>query len=271
MNVGVAGLGLIGGSLALGLRSRHRVRAFDIDAGARDAARAAGIDTVNRLEDLLPADAVIVATPLASVVTTLAALSERAGSAVLMDVGSLKAAVVAFAETAPNGVRIVGTHPMAGATTAGFAAARADLFRDRPFLIVPTARSDSDAMAVSGTIARDAGGVVTVCSAVVHDRAMAFLLAAPLAAASALALAGVEAGPLLPFAGPGFRDTTRLAGTPVDLGEQLLGANAGHVIAALAALRTTLQEIESAVADRDRDALRRLLSRAAEARASLDA
>jgi prephenate dehydrogenase len=271
LNVGVAGLGLIGGSLALALKTRHRVTGFDTDANTRDAAHAAGIDTVDRLEDLLPADVVIVATPLASVVATLATLSERAGPAVLLDVGSLKAAVAAFAETAPSAVRIVGTHPMAGATTAGFAAARADLFRDRPFLIVPTARSDAGAMAVAGTVVRDAGGAATVCSADVHDRVMAFLLGAPLAVASALALTGAEAGALLPLAGPGFRDTTRLAGTPLDLAEQLLSANAGNVLVAFAMLRATLQEIEGAVADRDRDALRRLLARAAEVRATLDA
>ena len=246
------------------------MRAFDISDAARDAARAAGIDTVERLEELLPADVAIVATPLASVVTTLAALVDRAGSTVLIEVGSLKAAVAVFAETAPRAVRIVGMHPMAGATTAGFAAARVDLFRGRPFLIVPTARSDASAMAVAGTVARDAGGVVTVCSAEVHDRAMAVLLSAPLAVASALAVTGVQAGPLLSHAGPGFRDTTRLAGTPLDLAEQLLSANAGHVVAALAALRAALQELEGAVADRDRDALRRLLARAAEVRATLD-
>ncbi len=271
MNVGVAGLGLIGGSLALALKTRHRVTGFDTDANARAAARAAGIDTVDQLRELLPADVVIVATPLASVVATLASLSEHAGSAVLVDVGSLKGPVAEFAHTAPGAVRIVGTHPMAGATYAGFAAARADLFRDRPFLIVPTARSDASAMAVAGTIVRDAGGVATVCSTDVHDRAMAFLLGAPLAAASALALIGGQAGQLLPLAGPGFRDTTRLAGTPLDLAEQLLSGNAGQVVAALALLRARLQEIEDAVAESDGDGLRRLLALAAEVRATLDA
>jgi prephenate dehydrogenase len=271
LNIAIAGLGLIGGSLALALRSRHRVRAFDTDVATRNAARAVGLDTVDRLEDLLPADVAIVATPLESVVTTLSALAERAGPAVLLEVGSLKAAVAAFAETAPDASRIVAMHPMAGATSSGFAAARADLFQDRPFLIVPTARSDADAMSVAGTVARDAGGIATVCSAQVHDRAMAFLLSAPLAVASALSITGAQVGPMLSLAGPGFRDTTRLAGTPLDLAEQLLAANAGHVVGVLAALRAALEEIEGAVAERDRDALRRLLARAAEVRASLDA
>jgi prephenate dehydrogenase len=270
LNVSIAGLGLIGGSLALSLGSQHRVRAFDISDTARDAARAAGVQTVDRLDDLVPADVTIVATPLAAIVTTLAALVERAGATVLLEVGSLKAAVAAFAETAAPAARIVGMHPMAGSTAAGFAAARDDLFRGRPFLIVPTARSDSGAMTVAGAVARDAGGVATVCSAAVHDRAMAVLLAAPLAAASALAIAGESVGPLLPLAGPGFRDTTRLAGTPIELADQLLSANAGHVVAALAQLRATLEDIEGAVADRDHEALRRVLSRAAEERARLD-
>jgi prephenate dehydrogenase len=100
---------------------------------------------------------------------------------------------------------------------------------------------------------------------------MAYLLGAPLAVAGALAVAGTGAGPLLALAGPGFRDTTRLAGTPLELGEQLLGANAGNVVAALAALRAALLELEGAVADRDRDGLRRLLEQAAEVRARLDA
>lgn len=271
MNVSIAGLGLIGGSLALSLRSHHRVRAFDTSGAARDAARAAGVETVERLDDLVPADVAVVATPLASVVTTLAALVERAGATVLLEVGSLKAAVGAFAQTASPTARIVGMHPMAGSTAAGFAAARADLFHGRPFLIVPTARSDSGAMTVAGTVARDAGGVATVCSAEVHDRAMAVLLAAPLAAASALAIAGASVGPLLPLAGPGFRDTTRLAGTRIELAEQLLSANAGHVLGALAQLRATLTEIEGAVADRDHETLQRLLARAAEVRSTLDA
>ena len=128
MRVGIAGCGLIGGSLALALRGTHDVRAFD-PAGTGD------IQSVARLEDLLPADVVIVATPLGRVVATLAALAPRAAGAVLLDVGSLKRDVAAFADTAPPTSRIVGGHPMAGTTDRGYGAARADLFQDRPFFL----------------------------------------------------------------------------------------------------------------------------------------
>jgi prephenate dehydrogenase len=255
LNVGIAGLGLIGGSLALALRERHSVRGYDTDPAARETARRADVAVVDLLDGLLPADAVIVATPIDAVAKTLAALSERAGSAVLMDVASVKRPIAEFAETAAKTVRVVGGHPMAGATAAGFASADAGLFQGRPFLLVPTARSDADAMALAGTLARDAGGVVTVCSADVHDRAMAYLLAAPLAAASAVALAGAEAQPLLPLAGPGFRDTTRLADTPLDLATELL-LSGPDVRKAIDAVIVNLESLREHIKSRSRDGLR---------------
>lgn len=234
MRVGIAGCGLIGGSLALALREAHAVRAYD-PAGTGPIA---GVD---RLEALLPADIVVVATPLAAVVPTLRALAPRAGEAVLLDVGSLKREVHAFAETAPAGARIVGGHPMAGATEQGFGAARADLFRGRPFFLVPTARSDEPGLALAGELARAAGGVVTVVSAAEHDRIVATLSGLPLAVAIALARTGAE---LAELAGPGFRDATRLAATPEALAGGLLRGNAAEVRAALARFRSALDEVE---------------------------
>ncbi len=181
MRIGVVGLGLIGGSLALGLREHHAVRGYDRDAATRTAARARGLEVTDTLDGVVPADAVVVATPLAAVVPTLEALLPRADEAVLCEVGSLKRDVAALAERAPPAARIVGLHPMAGSTAAGFAAADPELFRGRSFLVVPTARSDEAAMELAGRIARAVGGAVTVCSPEVHDRAIAAVSALPLA------------------------------------------------------------------------------------------
>jgi prephenate dehydrogenase len=271
LNVSIAGLGLIGGSLALALKTRHRVVGFDIDANTRDAARAAGIDVVGALEALLPADAVIVATPVEAVVPTLQALAPRAGAAVLLDVASVRAPVEAFAASAPADCRIVGIHPMAGRSGSGFGAASAELLMLRPFLVVPTMRSDTTAMAVAGALARDAGGEVTVCSASQHDRIVAVLSALPLAFATALALTGADTvdGNLASFSGPGFGDSTRLALTPPDLGSAMLLANGQNVRAALARARTILEEVDRAIAAGDVAALNAILERAAQARRGL--
>jgi prephenate dehydrogenase len=234
MRVGIAGCGLIGGSLALALRGAHDVRAFD-PAGTGDIAGTA------RLEDLLASDVVVVATPLPQVVPTLRALAAHGSDAVLMDVGSLKREVAAFADSAPVTARIVGGHPMAGATDHGYGAARADLFRGRPFFIVPTSRADERAMGLAGDVARAAGALPTVVSAREHDRIVATLSGLPLIVALALARVGADVSDL---AGPGFRDATRLAQTPPELAHALLHGNATEVRAALARLRAALDDIE---------------------------
>jgi prephenate dehydrogenase len=257
MRIGVVGLGLIGGSLALGLREKHAIRGYDPDSRTRDAARAAGIDLADDLEGVLPADAVIVATPLGAVVPTLQALLPHSGRAVLFEVGSLKRDVAALAEAAPADARIVGLHPMAGSTASGIGSADPAMFRGRPFLVVPTARSDDAAMAVAAELARDVGGAVTVCSPQIHDRAIAAVSALPLAVAIALGRVARAASPI-PFdavAGTGIRDATRLAATPVELALPLLSAPglAEHI----ASLRASLGDIERVLGDER--ALRALL------------
>lgn len=234
MRIGIAGCGLIGGSLALALREDH-------DVVACDPAGTGEIASVATIAGLLPADIVIVATPLDAVVPTLAALAPLVGSTVLLDVGSVKREVARYATTAPAGARIVGGHPMAGSTARGFAGARPDLFRDRPFLLVPTARSDDAAMTLAGDVARAVGAIPTVVSAEVHDRAVAMLSGVPLLIARALAAAGADVDAL---AGPGFRDMTRLAATPAPLADAMLAGNAAEIRHALAAFRTALDDEE---------------------------
>lgn len=270
MKIGVAGLGLIGGSLALALRSKHQVTGFDVSPDARDAARSAGLAVSESLEGVLPAEAVIVATPLDAVVPAIAALEGRAGDAVLVDVGSVRARVDAYAADGRTGTRLVGMHPMAGRSTHGFAAADPAIFAGRPFLIVPTQRTDARAMTVAGEIARDAGGVVTVCSAPEHDRLVAVLSALPLAIAAALSLGADGAGDVAALAGPGYRDTTRLALTSVDLGSAMLAENGANVLQALSLFRDVLEEIERALASGDDRALSALLERGRAARLTLE-
>jgi prephenate dehydrogenase len=269
LKIGVAGLGLIGGSLALALRDSHEVTGYDTDDRARAAAKADGIRIAVRLEELTPADAVLVATPISAIVPTLEQLSARSDGTVLLDTGSLKRAVADYADRAPAGVRIVGGHPMAGTTSAGFSAADPGLFRGRAFLLVPTARSDDAAMAVAGTIVREVGATVTVCSAEVHDRAMARLVAGPLAAAAALAVAAAQAEPLVGAAGPGFRDSTRLADTPADLAIELLFGNSADAAAAIGSIIEALSQLAGSLERGDRDYVRNFLAAARSVRSSL--
>jgi prephenate dehydrogenase len=269
LKIGVAGLGLIGGSLALALRDRHEVTGYDNDERARAAAKADGIRIAARLDELAPSDAVLIATPISAIVATLEQLSRRSDGTVLVDTGSLKRVVAEYAARSPQGVRIVGGHPMAGSTSAGFSAADPGLFQGRAFLLVPTARSDDAAMSLAGRIARDVGGVVTVCSADVHDRAMARLVAGPLATAAALAVVGAQAEPLVGAAGPGFRDSTRLADTPADLAIELLFGNSADAAGAIGSVIEALTQLQASLERGDRDYARNFLAAARSVRSSI--
>lgn len=264
----VVGLGLIGGSLALALGARG----FGRDPAVRRRARERGIDVAESLEDAVRgADVVVAAVPTDANADVLRGALAAAPRAVLTDVASLKRPLSKLAEELPRSARVVGGHPMAGSTGQGIDAADARLFDGRTWLLVPTARSDAAAMAAVGDIARAAGARPLVVSAEVHDELMTWASHLPLALAAALARTATrEAGPgLARVAGPGFLDTTRLAGTPEALAAELLHADPTALAAALERMRSALDELTRALGDDA--ALGALLDEARAARAQLEA
>src|SRR5579862_3845797 len=157
----LVGLGLIGGSIGLALRSRGwHVTGRDQDPTAAEAALAAGVvDAVG--ED--PAAAVtFVATPVgetAGEVARVLAQEGLAADAAVSDVGGVKAAVVA----AVDDPRFVGGHPMAGSEQVGVGGADGELFRHAAWVLTPTARTDPDAFAsVHAAVASMGADIVAV-------------------------------------------------------------------------------------------------------------
>jgi len=140
VRVAVLGLGLIGGSAALALEARG----YDRDAAARTRARERGIDTVESLAEAVKGtEVVLLAVPTSETPALLREAAAAAPDALFTDAASLKRSIAAAAAGSLTGKTcFVGGHPMAGSRTAGIAGARADLFQDRPWLVVPTDKSD---------------------------------------------------------------------------------------------------------------------------------
>ena len=270
MRVAVVGLGLIGGSLALATGARG----FDADAAVRRAARVRGIDVADDLGAAARgADIVVLAVPPGTLPRAVAEAARAAPAAVLTDVASSKRALERIAERAPRRARVVGGHPLAGSTGRGIEAADGALFRGRAWAIVPTSRSDADAMRVVGELARSAGARPIVLSVERHEALMTWLVRAPLAVAAALAWSASAESPegLGELAGPGFRDTTRLAATPAPLAEELLfGADGARLGAVLRAIAATLTDWADEIANGEVAPLRAELDAARELRAQLD-
>jgi prephenate dehydrogenase len=231
--VAVAGLGLIGGSLARALSAAgYHVLGLDTPAVLRQARRARaiagslpGVAAVPAAADVL----VLAAPPRANVQLLRQLARAGAGRLLVTDVGSAKAGIVAAARRL--GVRgFVGGHPMAGRERSGFGASSADLFRAHPWILTPAPGAP-----VPGAVLRlvkATGARPFVMAAADHDRTVAYLSHVPQLAAWALHEAARRdpvAGPRAGLAGPAFREMTRLAASPRGLWREILAENRREV------------------------------------------
>jgi prephenate dehydrogenase len=266
--IAVVGLGLIGGSLALAFNAQG----FDTDPRARRRARERGIETADSLEAALAdADFVFLAVSTAETPGLLAeAVAARPG-ALFSDCAALKIPLVRAAATLPESVRVVGGHPMAGSRTRGIAGADAGLFQGRPWVLVPTARTDEHTLALIGDLVTAIGAVPIILDADTHDAAMTRLSHLPHAVSAALALAAAPNTKAVAsrLAGPGVLDTTRLAEAPMNILLELALADPRSLADAIADVTRELEALGEALRNGDTARVRAFFKRAAAARKNL--
>jgi prephenate dehydrogenase len=271
----VVGLGLLGGSVARAARA-HGVAREIVAVGRTPAtlarARAAGaVDTTTHdlAAGVRGADLVVLCAPVGVLPGLVRAAWPHLGAgAILTDVGSVKAPVVAAAEACPPGTgAFVGGHPMAGSERSGFDAAPADLFEGRLTLLTPTGRTPGDALARVTAFWEALGSQVRLLTPEAHDRGVAAISHLPhLAAYGLVAAADAEA---LPLAAAGFQDTTRIAASPEALWTDIFRENREALLGVLARYRGLLAEWEGLVRSGDWEALEAALARARERREKL--
>lgn len=263
----IAGVGLVGGSLAGAARAAGlagEVVGFGRqEANLRLAETRGLVDRVTRdaAEAVRDADAIVLAAPLEA----CADLAERfrvhaRKGALLTDVGSVKGGIVAALEARWASVGpVVGAHPIAGGEDAGAGAARPDLFRGRRCILTPTATTDAAALGRVRALWEGVGAEVEEMPAEVHDELLGRVSHLPHVVAYALAAAvgsgRVQGRDPLDYAGPGFRDATRIAASSPALWSDIVLTNATAVTGALTEFRTALDRLEAAIGKRDRGAL----------------
>ncbi|HEX2313490.1 MAG TPA: prephenate dehydrogenase [Thermomonospora sp.] len=243
----VVGTGLVGTSVALALTARGvRVLLTDRDPDAVRVARERG---AGRPWDGERVDVVVLAMPPQYVADRLASLQWCDAGDVYTDVASVKVDPIRAAERRGCDLsRYVPGHPIAGGERSGPAAARADLFRGRPWALCPTARTSPDALAKVRALVELCGGRVVITEAAQHDGAMALISHAPHVMATAVAARLVDApGLAVGLAGQGLRDTTRIAAGDPALWREILSRNAGPVADVLTAIAGDLHEMAEAL------------------------
>jgi len=250
--IGIVGLGLIGGSVALRARElwpSSLVIAVDTKDVLETAVRLHAIDVAaDDLVVLAEADVVILAAPVRQNIALLADLDEYVRTpAVITDTGSTKREIAAAARSLPPRFTFVGGHPLAGAARGGLEYARPDLFNGRPWLL--TAPHDS-----LTSFIRALGAEPKIMGAAAHDRLLAYLSHLPQLTASALMdVVGEAAGEEgLSLAGRGLADTTRLASSPPGIWRDIAGTNADEIGPALDVLIGRLLELRRDLVSGDR-------------------
>jgi len=153
MQVAIIGVGLIGGSLAIGLKeSGFASRVVGVDNSSENldkAVRRRLIEVGLTLEEAVESsDLIIVSTPVDTLITLLPAILNRVGQQVVIEVGSTKERVLDAVRQHPNRGRFVSTHPMAGTEYSGPEAAIPHLFDEKYTVLCETEHSDTDAVAL---------------------------------------------------------------------------------------------------------------------------
>lgn len=276
MEIGIVGLGLIGGSLAIDLRQQgHTLVGMSRRAETCQQAVERGI--VERADPnptiMATAAVVFLCTPLGMMEATLAQLLPHlAAGTILTDVGSVKASVVEqIGSRWPN---FVGGHPMAGKAESGLDVAESGLFADRAYVLTPIASTPPQALETVAGLARSLQSRVYQCDPESHDRAVAWISHLPvMVSASLIAACGSESDRSVlelaqKLASSGFRDTSRVGGGNPELGVMMAKYNQTALLKSLLAYRQQLDRIIQGVEQADWDALETQLTQTHQTRST---
>ncbi len=260
----VVGMGLIGGSIALGLRNAGvtEIWGADLPVGLAAVDEPKLFSRTFVAEPSALADAakaaklVVLATPLPVIEGQLEWFRE---SACVTDCGSAKLTICGRAADLELS-RFCGGHPMAGKERGGFEYASSELFRGRTWFLCPTETTDLESVETVRQLALCLGAQPTIVEPAAHDRGVALTSHANQLVASAMVkLAGRERRR---FAGPGFTDATRVGGGPEAMWSGVLSRNATEVASALGELEHELATVRESLARGDIEPALELLAEA---------
>jgi prephenate dehydrogenase len=244
--VGIIGLGLMGGSLALALKDACRsISGYDVDPGAIAQALDRGIIhcPIELRGDEV--DMLILAAPVSAILDWIDRIpAVFSGEFHLIDLGSTKTQIVARMQSLPDRISPLGGHPMCGKETSGLAVADGDLYRGCLFALTPLDRTRSDTLGIAQELIGALHARSLLLNPQAHDRAVAAISHLPYLVATSLvnAVAQLNDDDAWALAASGFRDTTRLAASDVTMLLDILKSNRAEVLHALNGAQSSLQE-----------------------------
>ena len=244
--VGIIGLGLMGGSIALALNGAcPSISGYDIDPDAIRQAIDRGI--IHRPIDLRgdEVDLLILATPVSAILDWLDRVPQVfSGEFHLLDLGSTKAKIVERMRLLPDRISPLGGHPMCGKETSGLSVADGDLYRGCLFVLTPLEQTRSGTLNIALELTAALRARSLTLSSQQHDRATSAISHLPYLISTTLvdAVIHLDDDNAWALAASGFRDTSRLAASDVTMLLDILKSNRGEVLNALESAQLSLQE-----------------------------
>ncbi len=281
MRIAILGLGLMGGSLGLVWQKRHpdaEIVGFDEPRVMEAALSRGAIDrgAVTAEDAVRDAAIVVLATPISSILTLLERIAPHLSDGGLVtDVGSVKRPIMEHAVAVlPEGVTFVGGHPMAGSERRGIEHADSLLFENATYVVCPPPGMDPVRLTHEHPsfigLLESTGARLIVLDPYRHDQIAATVSHLPQLLAVALTDFAAERNredeAFLQLAAGGFRDMTRVASSPFDVWRDIIMANNGPILDALAGFAAQLQRVRNRVAAEDLDGLARLFESARQTR-----
>ena len=263
-NIGIVGLGLIGGSFAKAYHAAgHKVLAFDTDEAILDFARLSGnVDDVLSRENMKDCDLILICVYPQAAVDFLEAEGPYIGKhPVVIDCcGTKRVLTEAGMDAAKRfGFTFVGGHPMAGTQYSGFKHARKDLYKGAPMVIVPPTNDDIDLLMRIKELLEPVGfRSITVSSAEEHDAMIAFTSQLAHVISSAY-IKSPTAREHKGFSAGSYKDMTRVAWLNPEMWTELFLDNKDNLIHEIDLLVEHLSEYKEAIAAEDSETLIKLL------------
>ena len=280
----IAGLGLIGASMALGIKRDHpdyEILGYNRSQASRDIALERGM--IDRATDdfasFAPlADVIILTLPIKQTIAfikELANLDLKEG-VIISDAGSTKSAIVTTAEKyfADKSVRFVGAHPMAGSHKTGAASADVNLFENAYYIFTPSSLITPNTLEEMRDLLSGLHARFIEIDAEEHDRVTSQISHFPHILASGLmeqtASYAEEHEMARRFAAGGFRDMTRIAESEPGMWTSILLSNRDTIIERIEDFKGRLDEIVQAISKGDESQIWNFFNQAREQRQAME-
>jgi prephenate dehydrogenase len=269
--VAIIGTGLIGGSIALGLKNKKIAReVVGVSKHKKSIALALKMKAIDKgslsLNVIKGADLLIIATP----VDTIIALKQEIlkyidKDCVITDVGSTKEEIVGVLEKIfPN---YIGSHPLAGSEKRGVINASPSIFKGSVCILTPTGRTSSRALKNIKFLWKGLGAKIIILPPKEHDKVLAFVSHLPHLIAFSLINTIPER--LLKFSSGGLKDTTRIAASDTILWRDILLSNRVNLLSAIKLFESNLARLKSAIKANKSKAVESILSQSKRIRENL--